>query len=93
MIALTHVCDMYYTYAVRISVNGRVIAVMSVCVFECVVVNYVSPRMTLVLLLQLGQFHLSLCRFWVGNNRLGKALEAICHQRGLIGAKVWPPSA
>lgn len=49
--------------------------------------------MTPVLLFQLGQFHLSLCGFWVGNNRLGTALEAICHQRGLIGATAWPLSA
>lgn len=83
------------TYDVRISVNGGVIA-LSVCVlcfFECVFVNCVSPRMTPVLLFQLGKFHLSLHGFWVGNSRFGTALEAICHQRGLIGATVWPLSA
>lgn len=45
------------TYAVRISVTGWVIALMCVicvCVFECVVVKYVSPGMTPVLLFQLG---------------------------------------
>lgn len=83
------------TYAVRISVNGGVIALMCLmCVFfECVVVKYVNPRMNPVLLLQLGQFHLSLRGFWMENNWHGIALEAICHQRGLIGATVWPLSA
>lgn len=41
---------------------------------------------------QLGQFLVSLHRFWVENNRSGTVLEAICHQYGLIGASVWPLS-
>lgn len=46
------------TYAVRIAVHGRVIALMSVCVcvFECVVVNCVSPRMTPPFFFSLANF-------------------------------------
>lgn len=88
-----NVCDYDCTYAVKVLANGGVIALKSMCVFEMVVVNCVSPRMTPILLFQLWQFHLSLCKFWVGNNRLGIALEAICLQCGLIGAAVWPLSA
>lgn len=57
----------------------------------CLMVNHASLGMTLVILSpSFGQFHLRLCRLGMGNNRLGSALEAIYHQHGLIGAKVWP---
>lgn len=82
------------TYAVRIAVHGRVIALMSVCVcFWVCGCKLCQPQDDPALLFQLGQFYLSLHGFWVGDNRPGTALEAICHQRGLIGATVWPLSA
>lgn len=64
-----------------------------VCAYECVVAKNVSaPGWPPCFFFQLGQFLVSLHRFWVENNRPGTVLEAICHQYGLIGATVWPLS-